>query len=246
MIKDKTAVNRGFFAGAEVPDSFAVTKSLAVIVRDFLFPVLHYLLWREIMTNSRTRRIKGIASAGIFSALAIVLVIFIRFPIFPAVAFLEYDPADVTIFLMTALLGPWYGLGMTVAVSIIQGLTVSSLSGWVGIFMHIAATGSFVAAESVVFFIIKKRHIHKKTVSAGIYSIPETIAAMGCGVVGMISVMALWNLLLTPYFMGVSLEMVLSLYPYIIGFNLIKSLINGTLSVVIYNSMKRVFTRFLN
>lgn len=38
---------------------------------------------------------------GMLVAIAIVLVYFIHFPIFPAVAFLEYDPADIPILMGT-------------------------------------------------------------------------------------------------------------------------------------------------
>lgn len=207
------------------------------------------------------RQIRNIAVAGIFSALSIVLVLLIHFPIFPAVSFLEYDPADITIYLMTAVLGPWYGLGMTVVVSVIQGLTVSSGSGWVGVFMHIAATGSFVAAESVVLYFIKKRIVHKNNdhyqknerseksqkskKSVGmIFSFPQIVLAVGGGVVAMTLIMALWNLILTPYFMGAPLKDVLLLYPFIVGFNLVKGLINGCVTVILYKSLSRVFERF--
>ena len=38
-----------------------------------------------------------LAKMGMLVAVSIVLVYFIHFPIFPAVAFLEYDPADIPI-----------------------------------------------------------------------------------------------------------------------------------------------------
>lgn len=193
------------------------------------------------------REIRNISIAGVFSALSIVLVLFIHFPIFPAVPFLEYDPADITIFLMTAALGPWYGLGMTAAVSIIQGLTVSAGSGWVGIVMHIAATGSFVIAESVVLYIFRKRSIHKNGIikAEKIYSFPQMIAATAVGVISMTAMMALWNLILTPYFMGLPLEAILPLYPFMVLFNLVKASVNGIVAILLYKSLSKVFVRYL-
>ncbi|MBR2619362.1 MAG: ECF transporter S component, partial [Firmicutes bacterium] len=42
-----------------------------------------------------------LAKMGMLVAVSIVLVYFIHFPIFPAVAFLEYDPADIPILIGT-------------------------------------------------------------------------------------------------------------------------------------------------
>ncbi len=69
-----------------------------------------------------------IAKMGILCAISLVLVIFVHFPIFPAVPFLEYDPADVSILIGTFAFGPIGGLVMTAVVAVIQGTTVSSAS----------------------------------------------------------------------------------------------------------------------
>ena len=95
------------------------------------------------MNNQKTQSVK-IAKMAMLVAVSIVLVMIIHFPIFPAVAFLEYDPADIPIFLGTFAYGPLAGFALTVVASIIQGMTVSAGSGFIGILMHIFATGSFV------------------------------------------------------------------------------------------------------
>ena len=51
----------------------------------------------------KTRRIITIA---VLAAISVVLVALIHFPIFPAVAFLEYDPADIPILIGTFAFGP--------------------------------------------------------------------------------------------------------------------------------------------
>ena len=49
------------------------------------------------MSENRNHNTVRLAKMGMLVAIAIVLVYFIHFPIFPAVAFLEYDPADIPI-----------------------------------------------------------------------------------------------------------------------------------------------------
>ena len=65
---------------------------------------------------------------GMMAAISIILVYLIHFPIFPAASFLEYDPADIPIFICTFLYGPLSGFILTVIVSFIQGFTVSAHS----------------------------------------------------------------------------------------------------------------------
>lgn len=77
---------------------------------------------------------------GMLVAISIVLVYIIHVPIFPAVPFLEYDPADIPILIGTFAFGPVAGFILTFVTSVIQGLTVSSGSGIYGIIMHIIAT----------------------------------------------------------------------------------------------------------
>ena len=47
--------------------------------------------------NNTQKSTIRLAKMGLLVAISIVLVYFIHFPIFPAVAFLEYDPADISI-----------------------------------------------------------------------------------------------------------------------------------------------------
>ena len=64
---------------------------------------------------------------GMLTALSIILVYAIHFPIFPAASFLEYDMADVPILIGTFLYGPWWGLALTATVSLLQWLLVAGL-----------------------------------------------------------------------------------------------------------------------
>ena len=47
-----------------------------------------------------------VVKMGMMVAISVALVYFIHFPIFPAVAFLEYDPADIPILIGTFAFGP--------------------------------------------------------------------------------------------------------------------------------------------
>ena len=91
----------------------------------------------------RSSQLRKLTTMGMMAAVSIILVYLIHFPIFPAASFLEYDPADIPIFICTFLYGPLSGFILTVIVSFIQGFTVSAQSGIIGVMMHIFATGFF-------------------------------------------------------------------------------------------------------
>lgn len=177
------------------------------------------------MKNKLTR----LCLAAILSALAIVLVTYIHVSIIPVVSFLEYDPADIPIYLGTILLGPAYGLGMTVATSVIQGVTVSAGSGWIGIVMHILATG---AASLTLGLWTRKSKSNRRV-----------IAGLSGGSLVMVVTMFLWNCLFTPIFMNTTLEVVLKLMPYIVLFNIIKAVSNSVLAFALYKALQPALAR---
>lgn len=184
--------------------------------------------------SKRHQKIYKIAAMGIFAALSIILVYFIHLPIFPAVSFLEYDPADIPIIICSYIYGTGYGLLLTVIVSVVQGMTVSAGSGWIGILMHIFATGSLVLVGSGLRSIILSRRKKADTLQnaerTGFIDAVSVIA----GVAAMTVSMALWNLLFTPIFMGVTLDVVLPLMPFIVLFNIVKASINSVIALAVY------------
>ena len=171
--------------------------------------------------------IRRIAFLGMFSAISIILVYMLHIPLFPMASFLEYDMADVPIILATFLYGPTAGLLMTVVVSVVQGLTVSAQSGLIGILMHIFATGCYVLVAGNLY----RRH---KTVKG-------ELAALSAGAGTMIVAMILWNMLLTPIFMGAPFEAVMKLMiPAIIPFNIIKAGVNSVIAYFVFKIVQRI------
>ena len=172
-------------------------------------------------------KVRKITTMAMLVAVSVILVSVIHFPIFPAAAFLEYDPADIPIFIGTFIFGPAAGLAITVAASVVQGLTVSAASGFIGILMHIAATGSFVLVAGNIY--------HRKHTFKG------ALLSLVCGVITMTVVMCIWNYIMTPIFMGAPREVVAAMIvPVIIPFNLIKAGTNSIITVLVY---KRLSTK---
>lgn len=179
---------------------------------------------QEDLKMDRSSQLRKLTTMGMMAAVSIILVYLIHFPIFPAASFLEYDPADIPIFICTFLYGPLSGFILTVIVSFIQGFTVSAQSGIIGVMMHIFATGSFTIVAGNIY----KRNRSKKT----------AVIALIIGSIVMVIMMCIWNLIFTPIFMGTPRDAVLKmLVPIIIPFNAIKAGVNSFVTFLIYKKI---------
>ena len=174
------------------------------------------------------KNFKELTAMAILTALSVVLVAIVHFPIFPAVAFLEYDPADIAILICGFAFGPGAGIATTIAAALIQGLTVSAQSGIYGIIMHIIATSALVLMSSMIY----RRNRTRR----------GALISIICGVLTMTAVMIPANLFITPVFMGAPREAVVQLLPYIVLFNFIKAGVNGLITFLVYKSIR---VRFL-
>jgi len=173
---------------------------------------------------------KTITIMAMLCALSIALVYLIRFPIFPAMPFLEYDAGDIPIIVGTFLFGPLSGLVMTVVVSCIQAFTVSAGSGWIGALMHILATGTLVLVAGLIY-------ARNKTMKGA-------VIALLCGVVAWNVAMVFWNMVFTPIYTGMPRATVAGwLLPFIVPFNLIKASVNAVLGFVLFKSVRSLVER---
>ena len=172
-----------------------------------------------------TRKLCGMA---VLTALSIVLACTLHIPVLPTAPFLEYSPSDVPILIASFMYGPLWGLVITAIVSLIQGLTVSASSGWIGIAMNFLSTGVFVLSAGLIY---KFKH-DIKGATIGI------VVGFVCGVATMI----LWNILITPLYMGVTREVVIAMIPTaFLPFNLLKYAGNGAMTFSLYKATGKLF-----
>lgn len=171
--------------------------------------------------------VNKLARLAMLSALSIMLMFLVRFPIIPAAPFLEYDPGDIPALLGAFLFGPGAGFIITLVVSLIQAMTVSSGSGWIGAIMHLIATGTMVIVAGTFY-----RRVH--TLKGGIISLI-------LGTLSMTLIMIPLNLYFTTKFLNVPYEAVKAmLIPAIIPFNLLKAGINSTLAFLVYKPVGKI------
>lgn len=178
--------------------------------------------------NTQTKRLttKKLTTLSMMAAIAIVLVLLVRFPIFPSAPFLKYDPMDIVMLLAGLFFGPMEGMLLVVGASVLQGIFLDSADGVVGIMMHIISSGALVLTASLIY-----QRVHTKQGAA---------LALCMGTLAMTAVMSVANLFFTVHFYGVPLEVVKGLmFPVIIPFNAIKAGINSLITYLIYKGFSK-------
>lgn len=130
---------------------------------------------------------RNMAVIAMFSAVSFVAVLISR--VIPDVAgFLSYDPKDAVIVIAGFIMGPMASVAISVIVSFIEMITIST-TGPYGFLMNVVSTCAF-AVPAAWFY--KKNHSQKGAVIGLVFS-----------VVILVICMAIWNYVVTPYYMGV-------------------------------------------
>ncbi|MGI6247899.1 MAG: ECF transporter S component [Acutalibacteraceae bacterium] len=149
---------------------------------------------------------------------------------FPSAPYLQYDMADVPVLIGTMLFGPVSGLLILLLVSILQGITISASSGWVGIVMHFCASGALVLVAGLIY---KKWK-----------TLWSLILGLVLGSLAMTALMVPLNLFFTVRFFGVAFDAVKGmLLPVIIPFNLLKAGINSLITALVFFPLKSILLK---
>lgn len=169
-------------------------------------------------------KVKKLSVLAMLCALAYVVVTVTRIPI-TSVEFLKYEPKDVVIVIGGFLYGPFAALGISFVVSFLEMITISS-TGWIGMVMNVISTAAFACTAAAIY---RKKH-----------TLSGAVLGLTLGVVLCTGVMLLWNYLLTPLYMGTARSDVAAmLLPLILPFNLLKSVLNASLTLLLYRPLLR-------
>ena len=173
--------------------------------------------------------VKKMVTLAMFSAIAYLMVNLIRIPV---VLFLKYEPKDIIIVMSGFIYGPLSAFTVSAIVSVLELITISE-TGIIGLIMNILSSCSFAC------------------VASGIYKVKRTlkgaIAGLVCGAVALCAVMLLWNYLITPLYMEIPRAAVAKmLLPAFLPFNLLKGILNGSLTLLLYKPVVRALRKMGN
>ena len=168
-----------------------------------------------------TQHIRRLVIMAMFTALAFAAVAFIRIPV---MLWLSYEPKDVLLTIGAFILGPIEGIVMTVVVSLLELVTLSN-TGIIGFAMNVFSSCLFVCTASLIY--------HRKRTLSG------ALLGLVCATLLATGGMLLWNYLITPLYMAnTTREQVAGmLIPLFLPYNLLKSSLNATLTMLLYKSV---------
>jgi len=173
--------------------------------------------------GNKKKLIKKMCATAVLSALAYVIAFvfhYLHISFVPGVSFLKYDPKDIIICIAGFALGPLYALGSSILVSLLEMVTISE-TGFYGFLMNTISTCAFVLPAS---FIYKNKK-----------SLPGAIVALLLGYVSNIVIMTLWNIIITPIYMGIERTILVNNFlSLIILFNCIKTGFNVAFTLMLY------------
>ncbi|MBR2876225.1 MAG: ECF transporter S component [Clostridia bacterium] len=187
------------------------------------------------MKNNYTskQKLQRLTTAGVLAALSLVLMATVRFPIFPTASFYEMEFSDVPLLLCSTVVGPVYAIISLFIVCVIQAVTVSSGSGFIGFVMHFISSGLMIL---VVYFVRKK-----------IDGLKGVIISNVLGVIVMTLVMIPMNVWMVSEFLKIDFKGFVSGFLGVcIAFNLIKSTTNLTIFSLISPVLTKEFNKLFN
>ncbi len=167
-------------------------------------------------TTYRSDRTRTIVAVGVFSALAYVCCVLFHFK----ASFLSFDLKDSVMTVGAMLFGPACGIAMSLVVALIEFVTISQ-TGVYGLIMNIISSIVFVSIGSFIYS-------RKRTMTGAFIGLVFSVVTMT-------AVMILANILITPFYMGVSRGDVVGLIPTLLfPFNLTKGVFNAAIVFLIY------------
>ncbi len=166
--------------------------------------------------NTQSQKLRTYVGIAVFSALAYVVVLIA--PI--KVSFLTLDFKTAVITLAGLIYGPMATFAASLVSCLLEAVTISDTQFW-GFLMNFLASFVFSATVTVLY-----RYQHNKL---------GAVLSLFAGVAALTVVMVPANLFITPIYMKVTREAVVSLLlPLLIPFNVAKGLLNAAAVALLY------------
>lgn len=167
----------------------------------------------------RSAKIRKLTVTAMLCALAYIVMFLIHFK----VMFLTFDLKDAVLTLTALLYGPVYGVVSAALVALLEFVTVSD-TGLYGLLMNFLSSATFAFVAGAVY---KRRR-----------DLTGAVLGMVVAAVAMIAVMMAANLLITPFYMGVTTAEVGAMIPtLLLPFNACKAVMNAAAVLLIYKPL---------
>lgn len=177
------------------------------------------------LENTNRWSTKQLVTMALMCALS-ALFSFVQIPLLPAAPFLTYDPSLVPAMVCGFAYGPGAGFVVGAIAAVIHGLI---LGEWVGSLMNICATLFFVVPAALIY---RRKH-----------TLAGAIAGLVAGVVVATAGSVATNLTIgVAFWYGTPDAIMPLLLPAVIPFNLVKTVLNSLLTLIVYKAISNLIT----
>ncbi len=177
------------------------------------------------MSSSRRISTKKLVVLALLSAIGFISMMLLKIPV---VSFLKYEPKDIFITLAGFLYGPLSSMAVAAVTALLE-FPISE-TGVIGLVMNFLSSAFFACVASLIY--------HKRE------SLGSAVIGLFCGMASMTTAMMLWNYLISPlYYHMPRADVVPMLTTVFLPFNLIKSGINASLTMLLYQPFMRVLVQ---
>ena len=167
----------------------------------------------------KSTRIRNMTVTAMLCALAYIVMFLVHFK----VMFLTFDLKDAILTLTALLYGPVYGVVSAALVALLEFVTVSD-TGLYGLLMNFLSSATFAFVAGAVY---KRRR-----------DLTGAVLGMVFAAVAMVAVMMAANLLITPFYMGVTAAEVGAMIPtLLLPFNMCKAVMNAAAVLLLYKPL---------
>ena len=175
----------------------------------------------ESKVTTKKTDVKKITILAMFAALGYICLFVFRFK----VSFLTLEFKDVFITMAGFVFGPVAALGVALAESLLEMVTLSDTGFW-GALMNFAGSATFAVTAAVIYKYNK--------------SFKGAVIGLTAAVFSMTAVMLLMNLLITPIYAHTDVKTVIGMIiPLLLPFNLIKSVLNAAIAFILYKAISQ-------
>ena len=177
-------------------------------------------------TTNNSQKVKKLTIIALFCAMSFIVSIIL--PI--KVMFLTLDFKDTISTICGMFFGPVSGLVCATIVPFLEYFTTGSATREYGLIMNLLSSITFVGVSTLIYR-------YKKTIWGAIIGLVTAVFAT-------VAVMLVANLYITPFYMGVTQDVVVDLIPkLILPFNLVKTILNAGITMLIYKPVSKVLKR---
>ena len=178
--------------------------------------------------------IRRMVQASLLTALAVILSIWPKFPIFPAVSWMKFEFSDIPVLLGGFSLGPIFGLAIATLKALLNALLTGD-ANYIGLIMNIVSTGVPTVAAALLYQ--QKKTRRRAYVALGVFLVTQIAAMVPMNYfVGSLN----FNLILgiAPTY-AKAREMIAPLLGWVALFNLIKGAATTVVTAIVYKPLSR-------